>query len=159
MPQSIDTTQFQAFSQKVEKLLKKCPEKRKELHERLAQMAQEEVNRQIDIRLNGNTGKIKGWQESKVGSKGGYAAVRPIKGKMPPNGKGNAYAYGHVTNAIENGHRVRMSDAVLGRRRPGKSQMLAVDGRFFYDAASKAMERRTLEEAEKLAQEITEELG
>lgn len=158
MPQSVDTTQFRAFSQKVEKLLKKCPEKRKELHERLAQMAQEEVDRQIDMRLNGNTGKIKGWQESKVGSKGGYAAVRPIKGKMPPNGKGNAYAYGHVTTAIENGHRVRMSDAEPGRRRPGKSQMLAVDGRFFYDAANTIMERRTLEEAEKLAQEITEEL-
>lgn len=158
MPQSVDTTQFRVLSRRVENLLKKCPEKRKELHERLARMAQEEVNRQIDIRLNGNTGKIKGWQESEVGSKGGYAAVRPIKGKMPPNGKGNAYAYGHVTNAIENGHRVRMSEAESERRRPGRSQMLAVDGRFFYDAASKATERRTLEEAEKLAQEITEEL-
>ena len=158
MPQSVDTTQFRVLSRRVENLLKKCPEKRKELHERLARMAQEEVNRQIDMRLNGNTGKIKGWQESEVGSKGGYAAVRPIKGKMPPNGKGNAYAYGHVTNAIENGHRVRMSDAESGRRRPGKSQMLAVDGRFFYDAANTIMERRTLEEAEKLAQEITEGL-
>ena len=159
MPQSIDTTQFRVLSRRVENLLKKCPEKRKELHERLARMAQEEVNRQIDIRLNGNTGKIKGWQESEVGSKGGYAAVRPIKGKMPPNGKGNAYAYGHVTNAIENGHRVRMSEAESERRRPGRPQMLAVAGRSLYDAASKAMERRTLEEAEKLAQEITEELG
>ncbi len=158
MSQSVDTRQLQAFSQRLERLLKECPEKRKELHDRLAEMAQEEVDRQIDVRLNGDTGKIKGWQESEVGSKGGYAAVRPIEGKMPPNGRGKAYAYGHITNAIENGHRVRMAEVESERRRAGRSRMLAVDGRFFYDSAEIILRIKVPKEIEKFVQYITGEL-
>ena len=50
----------------------------------------------------GGTGRIAGVQESKVGSRRGYVAVRP-KAKTYLNG----YAAGQITNALEHGHKTR----------------------------------------------------
>ncbi len=77
---------------------------------------------------------------------------------MPPNGRGKAYAYGHITNAIENGHRVRMAEVESERRRAGRSRMLAVDGRFFYDSAEIILRIKVPKEIEKFVQYITGEL-
>ena len=52
----------------------------------------------------GGTGKVQSWQEQSVGSRGGYAAVRPKKQTYTQtNGKGKRYAVGYVTNAINTG--------------------------------------------------------
>ncbi|WP_050698668.1 hypothetical protein [Anaeromassilibacillus senegalensis] len=158
MSQSIDTSQFDGFSRRVENILKGNKEARRKLHERLASIANETLDQKTDERLNGDTTKIKGWQEKAVGTKGGYAAVRPRKGELPPNGKGNAYRYGQITNAIENGHRVRPPSPDTKRKRPGRAKMIAVSGRFFYKAANDELGKKAVEEAERFADEILQRM-
>lgn len=123
--------------------LKKFPERRRVYHVRIGERALGMVRGEI-----GGTGKVQGWQENYVGSRGGYAAVRPRPGK---HGK---YAVGYVTNAIENGHRTRMSKKGGARRRRGAKDFVL--GRGFYRAVinSGELENAALEEAELLMDEI-----
>ena len=100
--QSIEINGLAELDAKLQAILKELPEARRQLHERLAEMAKKEVDAQIDASgLNDSHGKIKGWQEAHVGSGGGYAAVRPQKGMTGDNSPGA------ITNYLENGHRIR----------------------------------------------------
>lgn len=63
----------------------------------------------------GGTGKVQTWQELHMGSRGGYAAVRP-RAKAFYKG----HAVGKITNAIEGGHKTRGG----GGRVPGKHMYL-----------------------------------
>lgn len=94
----------------------------------------------------GGTGKVQSWQETYVGSKGGYAAVRPKAETWTArtNKKGNRYAVGHVTNAINSGHRVRRNK--LGFRTSAR----VIEGRYFY--------QRAQDHAEQVAQQTAGEI-
>ena len=70
-------------------VLLKSPEKRKELHERIAERLKNTIDAEIGSRIEDSDGKIQSWQEKAVGEKGGYAAVRPLSGK---NGGGTGKA-------------------------------------------------------------------
>lgn len=76
----------------------------------------------------GGSGKVRSWQEKYVGSKGGYAAVRPKKETWTEatKKKGNRYAVGYVTNAINSGHRAPRAQFAYK----------SVRGKFFYQRAS-----------------------
>ena len=69
----------------------------------------------------GGTGKVQSWQELHMGSRGGYAAVRPKAGTFY-----RGYAAGYVTNAIENGHRTRSGGRAAGKHMYLRSQADAV---------------------------------
>lgn len=110
------------------------------------------------VGLHEVNGKVKGWQESYVGSKGGYAAVRP-KAKTftePTKKLGKRYAVGAVTNAIDAGHKYPSPSGKAKRKRKARIQhaRMNVKGYPFYSAAQELAP----EVAEEAAQEIVQAL-
>jgi hypothetical protein len=123
------------------------PDRRQEMHGRIAERLLQTVQGEI-----GGSGKIAGMQESVVGSGGGYAAVRPKKGRDR-----SGYAYGAITNAVESGHAIRRPSGYAKgyRARIRKRYVL---GKHFYQASRTAALRIALEEAGKWADEIEQVL-
>ena len=86
--------------------LEKTPQVFQEARSKAFQAAAPEAKRIVDRHIGGG-GKVQSWQEFYVGSRGGYAAVRPKKDTWTEETKksGRRYAVGAVTNAIVSGHR------------------------------------------------------
>lgn len=59
---------------------------------------------QIDQRVNDAHGHVRRWQEPRVGSGGGYAAVSPVSEPV----EGSSLDSRGITNALEFGHGVRL---------------------------------------------------
>lgn len=126
------------LQKKMNDLLKQFPEKRRGLHEKLAELGKNVVDESIRATVNDTHGHVQSWQESTVGSGGGYARVKPMKGSRT---KGNRTdAYGALTRYIDAGH---------GNAR----------GREFYAASTKRLETEAVRIAEKFVDEIVKELG
>lgn len=115
----------------------------------------------------GGTGRVKDWQQSYVGSGGGYAAVRPRK-KTYAESRGPqtfeerrrephpTYAVGYITNAINSGHRTpshRFGQA-KGLRGYRVNTTGHVGGKGFYEAVQAQAEAV----GEKAAEEILDAL-
>ena len=79
----------------------------------------------------GGSGKVQDWQSVYLGSRGGYAAVRPKAGTYTGTGR-RLYPVGYVTNAIENGHRVRPASGTAKRSRPSRAAVSFVPGKHMY---------------------------
>ena len=109
----------------------------------------------------GGTGKVRRWQEKYVGSKGGYAAVRPkaktyieTKGKQKGFRAGSKrYAVGCITNAINNGHLSPRN--TFGYRTSGR----VTSGKQFYQRAQDRVPYIAQEAAEQIVQALTDHLG
>lgn len=128
------------------------PEARRQMYEEIGAAVLSRVRANI-----GGSGKVQGWQDAFVGSKGGYAAVRP-KGETyetTPGGKAR-YAVGYITNAIENGHRQESGWYVpaLGK----KLFRDRAEGKHFYAAAQREAEQLAYQAAERFAADIRREL-
>ncbi len=150
--QSVEIDGLAELDEELAAILKELPEARKELHERLSEMIKKEVDAQIDASgLNDSRGKIKGWQEPHVGSRGGYAAVRPVKGETGANSPGA------ITNYLESGHRIRGPSGRAKRYRP-RIKKPYVDGYHFYKAARLAVEAKAIAEAERFVEEFRRRL-
>lgn len=102
--QCVDTTEIAKLSDALESVLKELPEMRKKVHEEIGADILKIVRKNIGRSINDAHGKIRGWQENYVGSRGGYAAVRPIGGKGP---KSYDDSPGAITNYLEVGHTAR----------------------------------------------------
>lgn len=177
---SVEVNGIQELDATLNEMLREIPEARRELHERLSKMLKSEVDTAIDQSgLNDSRNKIKSWQEERVGSKGGYAAIRPLKGPglVGPNSPGA------ITNYLEHGHKVRpskkhaqelqgMKEArrreVQGRTKGGrftKKSTIVLDtrkwvpGYFFYADARNRVESKAIAEAERFVEEFTRKLG
>ena len=74
MPE-IQQNGLDSLDRSFQELLKKTPEKRKELHERIADRLKETIDAKIVERLDDSDGKVQGWQEKAVGSGGGYTEI------------------------------------------------------------------------------------
>lgn len=146
------------FEKQLDDLVKKMPQKRRELHETVAKRAQEEVRAQIRAKLNDGEGHVQGWQQASVGSGGGYGKVKPEKGKTGRDSPGAK------TNYLENGHRTRRTKKPNSERskyeiRRSQNSRLRVEGRKFYAQARKRVQALLNEEEEKLAQELAKDMG
>lgn len=116
MAQSVTVKGLDELIGSLQDVAEDFPRVRREFHEAVTEEIREEVLKSLGSRAKSNTGKVAGWQESVVGTLGGYAAMRPRKGK---NGK---YAYGYITNALENGHAIsRPRNNRKGYRRESKN--------------------------------------
>jgi|GEM_PF-499392 len=176
---SVEVQGFHELDQALNTILKEISGVRQELHDRLSKMLKEEVDRSIDQSgLNDSHNKIKNWQEERVGSKGGYAAIRPKKGPglVGPNSPGA------ITNYLEHGHKGRpsrkqaqelqgMKEArrrevqrrTKGGRFARKTTVVLdtrkwVPGYFFYADARKQVESKAIEIAEKFVDEFAKKL-
>ena len=155
MMQSVEVKGLDSLCRSLEGALREMPEKRRAAHERLGAALEKQVRGEVRGRLKQHTGKVCGWQEKRIGSGGGYAAVSAAG---DPNGRNGA---GAVTNYLENGHAKRRS--ATGRRgmRRHLARMLYysatenwVSGRYFYRASREAAPQLLQQEAETLAREL-----
>ena len=139
MSHSIDMRGLERLEKDLNALLKEIPEARRKLHQQFADLAKGLVDESIDATVNDANGHVKSWQEKRVGSGGGYAAVSPQKGKTGRDSPGA------ITNYLENGHAIRSSSA-------------RVEGRHFYAAAATKAQAKALELAEGFAEKLAAQL-
>ena len=83
----------------------------------------------------GGTGRVQRWQETHMGSGGGYMAVRP----RAETTDGHGYAVGYVTNAIEGGHRQEPGRYVPAIQRKLTREM--VPGKYMYEMSGQELDR------------------
>jgi len=144
MSQSVEFEGLGELDKAFQAFLEKRPEKRREMHKRVAEAVAQEVDAEIDASgLDDSEGTVKSWQEGVVGSGGGYAAVRAVKGETGANSPGA------TTNYLENGHKVRS-----GKSTRVRAKKAYVDGFHFYQAAEEKAQEIALAEAEKYADEM-----
>ena len=79
----------------------------------------------------GGTGKAQHWQEKRLGSKGGYVAVRPSGQDLYSGGNYQM----HITTAIENDHRIRQPTGTA-KRYVQRIRVRKVPGKYMYRAAN-----------------------
>lgn len=115
----------------------------------------------------GGSGRVKNWQQSYVGSGGGYAAVRPRK-KTYAESRGPQtfeekrkehprprYAVGYITNAINSGHRWPSHRAGQAKGLRGyQTNTNRVGGRGFYEAVQGQAEAVGKEAAEEILEAL-----
>lgn len=114
----------------------------------------------------GGSGKVMSWQEKYVGSRGGYAAVRPkadtfieTRGKEKGGrGEPRKYAVGYVTNAINSGHNYP-TRRTFAEERGYRASVGRVEGRHFYETAQDMAAPVARQAAEEILAEVVEELG
>lgn len=146
--QSVEFDGLNKLDNDLKDILDSVPQARKELHEKIADIIKKEVDKEISASgLNDSSGKIKDWQESVVGSGGGYAAGHAVKGNTGENSPGA------VTNYLENGHRIREPSGTSKNYRPHIKKSY-VDGYHFYQSASTTVEAKAIEEADHFVEEI-----
>ena len=148
---SVEFRELDKFTKDIGSLLEKAPQKRRELHGKIADLLKQEVDSNISSSVNDSQGKIKGWQEKYVGSGGGYAAVRPIGGI---SGKTSPAA---ITGYLENGHRIRRPSGTNKKYYP-RIKVPYVDGRHFYAKTRATIEGKVISLVEDFADELTKEL-
>ena len=152
MAQSVTVKGLDELIGSLQDVAEDFPRVRREFHEAIAAEIQDEVVKSLGSRARESSGKVAGWQESVVGSGGGYAAVRPIKGK-----DGHGRAYGYITNAIESGH------AISRPRKNRKGYRARIKKRYvlglhFYERAKPFAEKRAIDGANRLADTIKQKM-
>lgn len=131
---------------------KALPELRKRIMDQCAEKLQQLVRSNVDRSgVRDVRGRVKTWQEQFVGSRGGYAAVRPTDA-----GTG-AYSPGAITNYLEGGHKNRLPTGRSKRYKP-EIHTARTPGRFFYQASRREMGKITEAAVEALAEAIAESL-
>ena len=147
----IDTSDLKRLLEKLDA----APDILEDARRRAMEEAAPKLKREVDAAIGGR-GKVRSWQEERVGSEGGYAAVSPkSKTWTEVNGRGKKYAVGHVTNAIEHGHRFPSPTGKNQRYQPRiESGRMRVTGRYFYKQA----DGKTMEIAREAAAQVEAEL-
>ncbi len=155
--QSVDLKQLEAITGDFENVLREIPGARREMHERVGAAVLSSVRAEIDASgINDASGHIKRYQEDYVGTGGGYAAVRAVKGQGP---NGAADSPGAITNYLAKGHSIRRPTGNAAVRRKSRARKQYVDGYHFYDAARRDAERVAYSEAERYAKTIAGKLS
>lgn len=152
MSQSVDLRALEELEQHLKGVLNELPGARRELHQEYAVLAKELVDQNIRATVNDSHGKIQRWQESRVGSGGGYAAVSPQKGETGRDSPGA------ITNYLESGHRIRRPSGQDPDYVPRINVSGRVDGRHFYHAANQQIQLRAIEVAERFAADLADKL-
>lgn len=131
--------ELEAFSRDLEDLLPKLRQARRAALEDAGDQMLAAVRSRI-----GGSGKVQRWQESHLGSGGGYVAVR-ARAKVYDE---NRCAVGYITNALESGHWQTPGQYVpaLGR----KLTRDRVPGKYMYAQSAPDLERIAQSAAERI---------
>lgn len=145
----IDTAELDRLAERLAQSPELLRQAKQQAFEAAAPRLLELVQTQI-----GGLGRVKSWQQACVGSRGGYAAVRPrARTWIETKKEKKRYAVGYVTNAINSGHWKRGRSYVQDKRLRGYqtgSSADRVEGKHFYENAQ--------ELAAPVAQEAVEEI-
>ena len=154
MAQSVKISGLERLREGLEGLSASLPEMRREIHEELAGQMLAEVQDVLAQKAGESSGTVAGWQESYVGTKGGYAAVRP-KAQTFHEG----YAVGYITNAIENGHAIRRPSGKWKHYRARIKKRYVLGLHFYREVQGGRLENLALDAANRLADQIQKSLG
>ncbi len=152
----LDARELKGFLERLEKAPAALAEARRKAFEEAAPKLKALVDGEI-----GGSGKVRSWQGSYVGTRGGYAAVRPKAKVYAQDGRGRPtkYPVGYVTNAVNSGHRFPSpSGKDKGYRPRVKNGRQDVAGRRFYEAAREKAQAVAAETAEELVQALKQQL-
>lgn len=146
----------------LERVLKKAPSARRQLHEEIADMLKKRVDKNIAASVNDSHGHVRSWQEKVVGSGGGYAAVRPSDDSYT-----DKYDNEGITALLEQGHKIRKRvvplymrwNGTAKRARKSRAKVAYVDGRHFYESAAAGVESEAIALAEAFVDKLAKELG
>ncbi len=158
---SLDTSELDELLQKLEQAPEVFQQVRREAFEAAAPELRQALDERIVSTIGDSRGKVRSWQDQFVGSKGGYAAVRPKKDTFTePTPGGHTYAVGYVTNAINSGHRFPGQG---GRKtsKAGKTEKYAsgrVQGKYFYEKAQKSVEAIAKETCNQIVNDLIKHL-
>lgn len=155
----IDHFDLDRLVKKLEQAPQVIKEAKRQAFETAALKLQDAVQSEI-----GGSGRVRDWQEAYVGSKWGYAAVRPRANTYAesrgPETFGErrkkphpTYAVGYITNAINNGHRTPRNQ--WGYRTSGKT----TQGKQFYQRAQDQAEQVAQDTAEQIVRSLVDHLG
>lgn len=154
MAGGVDFSGLDDFAAAIANTLKTMPDEQRSAHEGIATALKSGLDGNISASLNDSRGRVKSWQQSHVGSGGGYAAIRPIGG----SGSGRNDSPGAITNYLESGHRIRRPTGAAKRRRPSRAKVAYVNGRHFYQSTEQSIESAATAMAEGLADKLAEKL-
>ena len=154
MAQSVKISGLEHLRKDLEELSEELPEMRREIHEELAVQMRGEVEEALARRAGSSTGTVAGWQEGYVGTKGGYAAVRP-RAKTSYRG----YAVGQITNAIENGHAIRRPSGRWKHYRARVKKRYVLGLHFYREVQGGKLEKLAIDAANRMADRIQKALG
>lgn len=144
MSQELDFSEFRRVFENLEGVRDQIPEIKREFLDGLGGKMLSTVRGNIS-----GTGKVQSWQEARVGSRSGYAAV-----SAKANTEYRDYAVGYVTNAIENGHRIRSPSGQAKERYRPRIRQAHVPGRYFYRDSQAAVDNFVKAGATELAEMI-----
>lgn len=156
--------QIDRLAQKLAKSPEIMARAKREAFQAAATEAKRIVDYSISTALEGNVGKVQRWQEAQVGSRGGYAAVRPKKDTWTEATKkaGNRYAVGAVTNAIVSGHRFPTPRRGSKGRNRYRERIVTthqrVPGRPFYEDAKPQIQELAQQTAQRVLEKLLEHL-
>lgn len=160
MAQSVKISGLEHLRKDLEELSEELPKMRQEIHEELAGQMLAAVQDALAQKAGSSSGTVAGWQESYVGTKGGYAAVRPAPGKFRKTEKSpREYAYGQITNAIENGHAIRRPSGRWRHYRARVKKRYVLGLHFYQQVQGNRLEKLALDAANRLADRIEKSLG
>ena len=152
----IDISALQELAERFQQVYEALPQERAALHRRIGEAVQGELGERIASSLDDSSGKVRSWQRVHLGSKGGYAAIRPAGTKDSPPGKSGPDGPGAITTYLERGHRIRPPKGGKGYRpriRVGRAA-----GRGFYQGTQDAARAIALREAQAWGDEIARKL-
>ena len=156
MAQSVKISGLEHLRKDLEELSEELPEMRREIHEELAGQMRGEVEEALARKAGSSTGKVAGWQEGYVGTKGGYAAVRPAPGKFRKTEKSpKEYAYGQITNAIENGHAIRRPSGRWKGYRARVKKRYVLGLHFYREVQGGKLEKLAIDAANRMADAVS----
>ena len=174
---TLDRRMVEKFNQYWEKLYRVVPEARAQAVKAMGEAAQRQLNAQIgkaDLEADAK-GTVQSWQELRLGSGGGYAALSPQKGNpsggRPKSWHGKAVTVKQVTKWLERGHGARKPDPQKAyawstarknrSRRSGLNTATGlryVKGRMFYSWTKLKVGELALKAAEQTLSTIADEV-
>ena len=160
----VDTAGWSEFWSRWDKVLKQIPDARKSMLTAMGDKLTDEVRQQIIARgINDARGRVRSWQQPRVGSGRGYVAVSPKSVEVLAGGTGKQKINaGHLTQILESGHPVRTPSGRAKRYEPrfsSRSTLSRVSGREFYDASEAGAQRVGMEEANAFMRKLEESLN
>lgn len=143
---NIDKKGLAQAMDRLDRLTAALPAQRRQAVQRLGSLAEEAVRSSIRAGVQDSRGRVQSWQQKRLGSGGGYAAVSPARRGAPPRYSATGpNSPGAVTNYLEHGWLHRS-----GRR---------VGPRWMYRQARARLAHRVESEARRLARQICQGLG
>lgn len=139
--QSIDTSGLELFDRDLARILEGMPEERRRLHEEIGEMIKQDLDAAVSSSgLNDTGGNVRRWQVKHIGTRGGYAAVRPAGGKEGAQTGRNGP--GAITNYLTNGHAIRPARG--GKDYRPRIRVARVRAYGFYDSAKSSTEAKAI---------------